>query len=175
MVSCLHTMTNEHWLIDSGCSFHMTPHKEWFSTYEKYDGGEIYLDDNSSYPIIRRGKIQLCFSDGRIKTLPGVLHVPRVARNLISVSKLNELGINVTFDKHGCKLVRGNPVIERGTRKGTLFRLEATTIVNSTNVTKKFKNTCMLWHHRLGHISETSLKTILNKKLLDSFSYSNEF
>ena len=22
------------WLIDSGASFHMTPHKEWFSKYE---------------------------------------------------------------------------------------------------------------------------------------------
>jgi hypothetical protein len=25
------------WLIDSGASYHMTPHKEWFFEYEKYD------------------------------------------------------------------------------------------------------------------------------------------
>lgn len=102
------------------------------------------------------------------------MHVPGVARNLISVLKLNDLGIHVTFDKHGCILVRGNLVIARGTRKGTMFRLEATTIVNSTNVNKKSENTCMLWHRRLGHISDTSFKTILNRNLLDSFSYSNE-
>jgi hypothetical protein len=28
---------HEAWLIDSGASFHMTPHREWFYEYEKYD------------------------------------------------------------------------------------------------------------------------------------------
>jgi hypothetical protein len=27
------------WLINSGASFHMTPHREWFCEYEKYNGG----------------------------------------------------------------------------------------------------------------------------------------
>ena len=38
---------NDSWLIDSGASFHMTPHGEWFSEYEKYDGGDVFLGDNS--------------------------------------------------------------------------------------------------------------------------------
>jgi hypothetical protein len=29
------------WLIDSSASYHMTPHREWFSKYEKYDGGDV--------------------------------------------------------------------------------------------------------------------------------------
>jgi hypothetical protein len=28
---------HEAWLVDSGASFHMTPHREWFYEYEKYD------------------------------------------------------------------------------------------------------------------------------------------
>ena len=36
---------NDSWLIDSGVSFHMTPHGEWFSEYEKYDGGNVFLGD----------------------------------------------------------------------------------------------------------------------------------
>jgi hypothetical protein len=34
------------WLIDSGASYHMTPHREWFSEYEKYDGGDVFLGDD---------------------------------------------------------------------------------------------------------------------------------
>jgi hypothetical protein len=36
------------WLIDSGASYHMNPHKEWFSKYEKYDGGDVFLGDDST-------------------------------------------------------------------------------------------------------------------------------
>ena len=36
----------EFWLIDSGASFHMTPHKEWFSEYEKYNGNAFLGDDS---------------------------------------------------------------------------------------------------------------------------------
>ena len=34
---------HEAWLIDSGASFHFTPHREWFCKYEKYDGGDFFL------------------------------------------------------------------------------------------------------------------------------------
>ena len=34
---------HEAWLIDSGASFHFTPHREWFCEYDKYDGGNFFL------------------------------------------------------------------------------------------------------------------------------------
>ena len=34
------------WLIDSSASFHMTPHKEWFYEYGKYNGS-VFLGDDS--------------------------------------------------------------------------------------------------------------------------------
>jgi hypothetical protein len=34
-------------LIDSSSSFHMTPHREWFCENEKYNGGDIFLGDDS--------------------------------------------------------------------------------------------------------------------------------
>ena len=32
--------------------------------------------------------------DGRIRTLPGVLHIPNLARNLISIRKMGVAGVN---------------------------------------------------------------------------------
>jgi hypothetical protein len=43
---------DEAWLVNLGASFHMTPHKEWFYEYEKYDGGDVFLGDDSTTKII---------------------------------------------------------------------------------------------------------------------------
>lgn len=52
----------------------------------------------------------------------------------------------------------------------TLFHLHASTLCNSTFVTR-IKNECMLWHLRLGHIGEKGLKTILDKKIVNGIFY----
>jgi hypothetical protein len=93
------------WLIDSGASYHMTPHREWFSEYEKYDGGDVFLGDDSTTKILGRGRVKLLLKDGRIRTLPGVLYIPKLARSLISVSKLDDAGMDTVFGKNTCKMV----------------------------------------------------------------------
>lgn len=70
------------WLIDSGDSFHMTPHKEWFYEYERYNGN-VFLGDESPNKIIGCGRVKLFLNDRRIKTLPSVFHILGLARNLI--------------------------------------------------------------------------------------------
>ena len=61
----------------------MTPHREWFFEYEKYNGN-VFLGDDSPKKIMGRGRVKLLLNDGRIRSLPGVLHIPSLARNLIS-------------------------------------------------------------------------------------------
>ena len=34
------------WLIESGAPFYMTPHREWFYEYEKYNGGDDFPVSN---------------------------------------------------------------------------------------------------------------------------------
>ena len=57
---------------------------------------------------------------GRIRTLSGVLHIPALPRNLISVSKLDDAGVKTMFEKDTCKMVRGALVLMWGVRIGTL-------------------------------------------------------
>jgi hypothetical protein len=155
------------WLIDSGASYHMTPHREWFSKYEKYDGGDVFLGDNSTAKIMGRGRVKLFLKYGRIITLPKVLHIPKHARSLISVSKLDYAGVDIIFGKNTCKMVRGEMVLIRGVRCGNLYKLLGRTYTNGCNIyvvleqrnegdktnTIPEKKT-MLWHQRLGHIGE---------------------
>jgi hypothetical protein len=45
------------WLIDSGESYHMTPHREWLCKYKRYDGGDVFLGDDSTTKISGRGRV----------------------------------------------------------------------------------------------------------------------
>eukprot|EP00253_Pinus_taeda_P025954 PITA_25954 len=105
MASSSTHVDHEAWLIDSGASFHFTPHREWFCEYKKYDGGDVFLGDDRKARIIGRGKVKLKLQGGRVRTLPSVLHIPALARNLIFVSKLDDAGVKTVFEKDTCKMV----------------------------------------------------------------------
>jgi hypothetical protein len=83
----------------------MTPHREWFFEYEKYDGGYVFLGDDSTTKILGCGRVKLLLKYGRIGTLPGVLHIPKLSRSLISISKMDDAGVDTVFGKNTYKMV----------------------------------------------------------------------
>ena len=89
------------WLIDSGASCHMTPHREWLCEYEKYNRGDVYLGDDSPTSIIGHETGKLKIKDGRIRTLTIVIHIPNLARNLISARKMDVVGVNIVCGDGG--------------------------------------------------------------------------
>jgi len=97
-------------LVNSSSYFHMTPHMDWFYEYERYDGGNFFLCDDSTTIIIGRGKVKLRLIDGRIITLLGVFHIPILAINLIYVRKMDNTGVKTIFEKETCKMVQGTMV-----------------------------------------------------------------
>ena len=101
----------------------MNPHKEWFSEYEKYNGGDVFLGDDSTTKILGHGRVKLLLNHGRIRTLPSVLHIPKLAKSLIYVSKLGDARVRTIFEKDTFKMVRGAMVLMRGVRCGTLYKL----------------------------------------------------
>jgi len=92
-------------LIDSGASFHFTPHREWFCKYDKYDGGDVFLGDDRKARIISCRKLKLKLQGGRVRTLLGVLHIPALLRNPILVSKLDDAGVKIVLEKDTYKMV----------------------------------------------------------------------
>jgi hypothetical protein len=174
---------HEAWLVDSGASFHMTPHREWFCEYERYDGGNVFLGDDSTSRIIGREKVKLRLIDGRIRTLPNVLHTSRLARNLISVSKMDDAGEKTILEKETCSMVRGATVLLKGVQIGTLYKLQGSTISDGCNssivpdIGEEEEKTptvlgekVMLWHQRLGHIGEKGLRLLHGKGMVEGMS-----
>ena len=96
---------HEAWLVDSGASFRMTPHREWLCEYERYDGGNVFLGDDSTTKIIGRGKFKLRLIDGRIRTLPCFLHIPSLAIKFSFVRKMDDARVKTIFEKETYMMV----------------------------------------------------------------------
>ena len=89
------------WIIDSGASDHMTSSSHLFSTYFPCSGHEkIRIADGSFSPIAGKGLIKLTEK----MILSSVIHVPNLACNLLSVSKLSsDSNCRVTFFESHCE------------------------------------------------------------------------
>jgi hypothetical protein len=161
----------------------MNPHRESFSEYEKYDGGDVFLGDDSTTKIMGHGRVKLLLKDRRIRTLPGVLHIPNLAMSLIYVSKLDDAGMDTLLGKGTCKMVKGAMVLMRGVRCGTLYKLLGSTYTSGCNSyvvherrSKEDKihtvlgNNIMLWHEILGHIGEKGIQTLHSKGMVEGMS-----
>jgi hypothetical protein len=91
--------------INSSASFHMNSHKEWLFEYEKYNGRDVFLGDDSTTKIMGHGRVKLFLKNGRIITLPRVIHIPNLVRSLIFVTKLDDAGVDTLLGKGTCKMV----------------------------------------------------------------------
>ncbi|KAL8161669.1 hypothetical protein V2J09_013158 [Rumex salicifolius] len=100
--------TKTEWILDSGCTFHMSPHKNWFQSYEPVHGSHVLLGDNTPCPVLGKGSIRIKTQDGVERTLSEVRHIPELRRNLISLG---------TLESRGLKYSREGGVLKRQTKK----------------------------------------------------------
>ncbi|RDX80298.1 hypothetical protein CR513_39163, partial [Mucuna pruriens] len=42
---------HDKWIVDSGATWHMTPHRDWFHTYEPISGGSVFMGNNHALEI----------------------------------------------------------------------------------------------------------------------------
>ena len=54
----------ESWILDSGCSYHMTPKKDWFGTYKPYNGGMVQMGNDATCSVIGIGTVKIKMFDG---------------------------------------------------------------------------------------------------------------
>nr|KYP62384.1 Retrovirus-related Pol polyprotein from transposon TNT 1-94 [Cajanus cajan] len=66
--------SEDQWILDSGCSFHMCPNRTWFDTYEKKSGGNVFMGNDAPCKTIGIGTIKIKMHDGIIRTLTEVRH-----------------------------------------------------------------------------------------------------
>ncbi|KAK8937136.1 hypothetical protein KSP39_PZI011924 [Platanthera zijinensis] len=64
--------TTDSWIMDTGCSFHMCPNIEWFSSIRHCGGGRVRMGNQSECEISGVGSIRIRMFDGVVRTLTDV-------------------------------------------------------------------------------------------------------
>lgn len=63
------------WILDSRCSFHICPHKEWFDSYKSCDAGTLLMPNDSSIKAVGISTVKVKMFDGVVRKLTNVRHV----------------------------------------------------------------------------------------------------
>ena len=149
------------WIMDSGATKHMTPHKEAFATYEVISPRNVHMGDDSIVEAVGMGSIVVeVMVRGQPKRIRihDALHVPMLKANLLSVSKLVSSGLKVVFNIEGCIVnAPSGEIIARAPREGNLYQMTFTKVyvaekANAAQVSSN-QGALELWHRRLGHLN----------------------
>ncbi|VFQ80312.1 unnamed protein product [Cuscuta campestris] len=116
------------WVIDSGASYHITSHREYFSSYTSGDFGHVRMGNDGSSKIIGMGDVCLETSTGCRLVLRDVRHVPDIRLSLISAGLLDDEGYANNFCDGRWKLSRGSLIMARGKKQNSLYVMQARTI-----------------------------------------------
>ncbi|KAJ4705817.1 Retrovirus-related Pol polyprotein from transposon TNT 1-94 [Melia azedarach] len=169
LVADEHTDHNDVWILDSGASYHICPRREWFTTYEQVDGGNISMANSSICKAIGIGSIKIRTHDGKFCTLNNVRHVPLMTKNLISLSMLDNKGFSFQGEGGVLHVCKGSNVVLKGVKRGTLYFLQGSTLSSSVAVASSEidkDNMTKLWHMRLGHMSARGMQILSKGDLL---------
>ncbi|KAH9717203.1 hypothetical protein KPL71_021739 [Citrus sinensis] len=158
LISSLPKSYEHFWVLDSGCTFHMSPNRNYFTIYQSCDGGMVLMGNNSVCKVVGIGTVSLKMYYGMVRDLTQVRHVPELKRNLISIGMLDQTGCVIKAKNWILKVVRGSIVIMKGTKQNGLY----------ASVTEKSEDKARLWHLRLGHMSERGLKELQKKRVFGS-------
>uniref|UniRef100_A0A2N9IB18 CCHC-type domain-containing protein n=1 Tax=Fagus sylvatica TaxID=28930 RepID=A0A2N9IB18_FAGSY len=159
---------NNSWLLDSACSFHVTPHRNWFDTYRSINCGSVRMGNDATCTIIGMGTIKIKMSDGVVRTLEEVRHIPDMRKNLISLGILDSKGYSYKSENGIMKVSKGAMVVMTGQKiSSNVYKLLGNTILGGVAaVAESEDDDTLLWHMRLGHMSERGMRELHKRNLL---------
>nr|ABF94881.1 retrotransposon protein, putative, Ty1-copia subclass, expressed [Oryza sativa Japonica Group] len=150
------------WVIDSGCTNHMTGEESMFSTLDPNGTSQdnIVFGDDGKGKVVGLGKIAI----SNDLSIANVLLVKSLNYNILSVSQLCSMGYNCLFTDVDVIVYRRNDssVVFKGVLKGKLYLVDffSSKAKHETCLVAK-SNTGWLWHRRLAHVGMRHLHKLL--------------
>lgn len=80
------------WVMDTGCSYHMTYKKEWFEDLKEDVGGSVRMGNKTTSKVKGIGNVKIRNEDGSTVVLTHVRYIPDMDRNLLSIGTMEEQG-----------------------------------------------------------------------------------
>ena len=102
------------WILDSTCSYHMTPNQDWFNTYRLVNCASILMGNDASCKAVGIGNIIIKMFDGVVRMLCDVRHVPNLRKNLISLGTLDCNGFSYKSTNRVMNVSKGVMIVMKG-------------------------------------------------------------
>jgi hypothetical protein len=152
----LYAAERVHWMMDSGATHHITPHRSDFKDYTPCKGS-VRLGDKSTIDQVGVSSVIFTTSLGTPITLSNVLHIPQVKTRFMSTRTLAQKGAEVSFTQSSFKIIVNQHHVAEGYLEDNLYWLDASSIGLNAHV--KRAATLDTWHQRMGHMSHAALKS----------------
>ncbi|WVZ70572.1 LOW QUALITY PROTEIN: hypothetical protein U9M48_019228 [Paspalum notatum var. saurae] len=140
------------WIMDSGCSRHMTGHRKWFSSLNPMSTKEyITFGDNGQGKVLGVGSVSLSTK----LSLRKVAFVRNLGFSLISVLQLLDEGFEVRFKKCACCVLDAEETLVCSLMPfGQVSRVDLTSVSGpARSLVASPSADTWKWHRRLGHLS----------------------
>ena len=149
--------------IDSGASRDYCPDRSKFTNYKSIQKN-ITTADGRTLSAIGMGDLHVELPNGSNKTkvvFKNAIHAPGMAFTLISISRLDQAGYSVTFNKSLCSIKNpSGKTIATIPHSDGLYKIaasKASDVAGSANVAAG-KMTISEAHRKLGHIAHSAIK-----------------
>ena len=159
------------WIVDSGAGAHICSNVQMLTRSRKLAKGEMQLKfgNGALGAAVAVGDLELILPSGLIIEFFNVYVVPCTSKNIVSVSCLDSHGFEFAFKNRCCTISRNGLFYASASLVNGLYVLDQGTPINNIS-TKRLKvgdkNSCYLWHCRLGHINEKRIKKLQEGGLL---------
>ncbi|KAI0999360.1 hypothetical protein K3495_g8834 [Podosphaera aphanis] len=167
--------SQDSWIVDSGTSTHIANQREMFTDYYTTQG-TLNVAVGLTAKIEGNGSIimqNMLTRRKKVFKLSNVLQVPTTRHCLLSGPRLDQSGGRAEYGNVKCRFwnAKGD-LLTTGVLDGNLYQFDAKASVSQFPTVNQISIPALSWHDahkRLGHISLTSLKFLLNNKLLEGF------
>ncbi|XP_045802027.1 uncharacterized protein LOC123895611 [Trifolium pratense] len=88
------------WYLDTGCSNHMTGHRDWLLEFDDNFKSKVKFADDSAISVEGKGKVMVQRKNGNHTFVTDVLFVPTMKHNMLSLGQLLEKGFNYSTKDH---------------------------------------------------------------------------
>ena len=147
--------SNDSWLIDSGCTHHMTNDEELFKELDKTIISKVKIGNGEYISVKGKWTVAIESLSG-LKYITDVLYVPDIDQNLLNVGELIEKGFKVIFEDKWCMI--------KDAKGGDIFKVKMKVKNFVLNLMEEEQmafpssaSNVELWHRRLGHLHHVGL------------------
>ena len=153
------------WVVDSGCTIHMTAERWWLKGYEEFqdNGFEVYLSDDSAISAVGKGHIETT-----IGIMKNVYYVPESKYNLFSIKSVTTQGHEVLFGENTIRFFKDEEPSLSGYFDDGLYKVDLEIIPPRQKALAA--TTLEEWHERLGHVPIEVIKNMAKTKAVDGLN-----